>query len=104
MCLLEGVGLISSFLFANPHVLGVSFAPEKENMSRRGMWCFEYQILSAAANCSPAQSNVNIEVVTGCLNIRLGGSVLFSGPYAVSIGSMDGKVGSPILWPPVAKS
>ena len=76
----------------------------KENMSRRGMWCFEYQILSAAANCSPAQSNVNIEVVTGCLNIRLGGSVLFSGPHAVSIGSMDAKVGSPILWPRVAKS
>ena len=67
------MGLISSFLSANPHVLGVSFAPKKENMSRRGVWCFEYQILSAAASCSPAQSSVNIEVVTGCFNIRLGG-------------------------------
>ena len=73
LCLVEGVGLISSFLFANLLVLGVSFAPKKENMSRRGVWCFEYQILSAAAKCSPAQSSVNIEGVTGCLNIRLGG-------------------------------
>ena len=38
-CLVERVGLISSFFFANPHSLGVSFVPEKENMSRRVVWC-----------------------------------------------------------------
>lgn len=58
-------------------LFGKSSFPRSQLCSREGKHVkksglvSEYQILSAAANCSPAQSSLNTEVVTGCLNSRL---------------------------------